>query len=302
MADAAQRPTFPAQELETLRQQRLATLRNARENPDAIAALAFARSSYGTHRSGAPLIGTADSMRALTADDLRAFHAAAYRPGNSVLIVVGDFTADQMQPLLETHFGKWQPAGAARAAAGTAQAPPRPSRQVIVIDTPGAPQSRIVIGGVGPANSMSSFFPMQVLNTIVRGRLTSERNAALRDYTAGVRSGFDIRKSATPFVVVVRRPGGQDRRGAQGAARRAGGVVKGVPARRARAGEGGVHARFPEDIRGRGPHLEPAADAAVADRLWPARRLLRRLRGGDPGGSVRRMFGVWPSSTSIPAI
>ena len=58
MADAAQRPTFPAQELETLRQQRLATLRNARENPDAIAALAFARSSYGTHRSGAPLIGT----------------------------------------------------------------------------------------------------------------------------------------------------------------------------------------------------------------------------------------------------
>ena len=43
---------------------------------------------------------------------------------------------------------------------------------------------------------------MQLLNTIVRSRLTSERNpAALRDYTAGVRSGFDIRKSATPFVV-----------------------------------------------------------------------------------------------------
>src|SRR4029453_15595839 len=41
MADAAQRPTFPAQALETLRQQRVITLRNARSDPDAIAALAF---------------------------------------------------------------------------------------------------------------------------------------------------------------------------------------------------------------------------------------------------------------------
>ena len=112
-------------ELETLRQQRLGTLRNARENPDAVAALAFARSSYGTHRSSAPLIGTSDSLRALAAEDLRAFHAAAYRPDTSTLIVIGDFTPEQVLPQLETHFGKWQAPGAGRAAAGTAQAPPR---------------------------------------------------------------------------------------------------------------------------------------------------------------------------------
>jgi zinc protease len=107
MADVAQRPTFPAQELETLRRQRLVTLRNAHGDPDAIAALAFARISYGpSHRSAAALIGTAESIQALTPPDLRAFHASAYRPGNSTLIVVGDVAPDQVLPLFETHFGK----------------------------------------------------------------------------------------------------------------------------------------------------------------------------------------------------
>ena len=230
MADAAQRPTFPTGELETLRQQRLGTLRNARENPDAVAALAFARSSYGTHRSSAPLIGTADSLRTLAVGDLRAFHAAAYRPDTSTLIVIGDFTPEQVLPQLETHFGKWQAPGAGRAAAGTAQAPPRHARQVIFIDTPGAPQSRIVIGGVGPANSMASFFPMQVLNTVVKGRLTSDRSPALRDFTAGVRSGFDMRKSATPFVVSTAAQADKTGESLKALLDELAGVAKGVPA------------------------------------------------------------------------
>jgi zinc protease len=203
MADAAQRPTFPQAELETLRQQRLVTLRNARADPDAIAALAFARGSYGpSHRSAAALIGTPDSIQALTPADLHAFHAAAYRPGNSTLIVVGDVTPDQVLPLLETHFGKWQPAGVNRAAE-PASSPQSVARQVILIDMPGAPQSRILVGGVGGSNSYADFLPMQVLTTIVRGRLSPDGNATLRDRTAGVRAGADMRKAATPFVVAA---------------------------------------------------------------------------------------------------
>jgi zinc protease len=107
VADAAQRPTFPKAPLETLRQQRLVTLRNARGDPDAIAALAFARAIYGpSNRSAAALIGTAESIEALTPEALRAFHDAAYRPDNCALIVVGDVGPEQVQALLETHFGK----------------------------------------------------------------------------------------------------------------------------------------------------------------------------------------------------
>ena len=63
-------------------------------------------------RSSAP----PTSLEALTPEDLRAFHASAYRPGNSTLIVAGDVDADAVLPLLETHFGKWQPASVRRVA------------------------------------------------------------------------------------------------------------------------------------------------------------------------------------------
>ncbi len=204
MADVSQRPTFPKQELERVRQQRLVTLRSARDDPDTIAALAFARAIYGpSHRNAAAQVGTADSIKALTPEDLKAFHTSAYRPGNSTLIVVGDVAPDRVLPLLETHFGKWQPGKLNDVIHEPAPAVRRAPRQLMLIDMPNAPQSRILIGGLGASNSMSDFFPIQVLNTILRGRFSLGRNQALRDYTTGARSGFDMRKSATPFVVAA---------------------------------------------------------------------------------------------------
>ena len=52
MADVALRPTFPKDELERLRQQRLTSLLQARDDPATIASLAFSRVLYG---AGAPL-------------------------------------------------------------------------------------------------------------------------------------------------------------------------------------------------------------------------------------------------------
>ena len=231
MADVAQRPTFPKQELETLRQQRLDTLLNARDDPDAIAALAFARSIYGpSHRNAASLIGTVDSIKALTAGG---------SPGLSRVRVPArqqhpdrrrGLPPDQVLPLLETHFGKWQPAGVNVSSASRRRRLPRPPRQLMLVDMPDAPQSRILIGGVGPANSMSDFFPMQVLNTVLRGRVSSDRNPTLRDYTAGVRSGFDMRKSARPFVVAAAAQADKTAESLSALLNELTGMLKGVPA------------------------------------------------------------------------
>ncbi len=60
MADVALRPTFPPEELERLRQQRLVSLLQARDDPASVAALAFSRVLYGaSHRFGMAAMGTA---------------------------------------------------------------------------------------------------------------------------------------------------------------------------------------------------------------------------------------------------
>ena len=230
VADVSQRPTFPKPALEALRQQRLVALRNARGDPDAIAALAFARGVYGpSHRSAAALIGTADSLNALTPDALHAFHDSAYRPDNSALIVVGDVTSDRMLPLLETHFGKWRPAAVNGVVHERAPALQRMPRQVTLVDLPDAPQSRILIGGAG-AHGMTDFFPIQVLTAVLQGRLSPDRNPTLRDYTTGVRSRADMRKSATPFVIAAAAQTDKTAVSLTALVDALTGIVKGIPA------------------------------------------------------------------------
>ena len=64
LADVALRPTFPARELDRLRQERLTAILQARDNPATINATAFSRTLYGaSHRFGTPVNGTAETLR-----------------------------------------------------------------------------------------------------------------------------------------------------------------------------------------------------------------------------------------------
>src|SRR6185503_9665525 len=97
MADVALRPTFPSEELERQRQQRLTSLLQARDDPATIIGLAFSRVLYGReHRYGTAQMGQAPTIKGFTVADLRASYASTFRPGNSALLVVGDTTPDKV--------------------------------------------------------------------------------------------------------------------------------------------------------------------------------------------------------------
>ena len=203
MADVALRPTFPAEELERQRQQRLTNLLQARDDPATIASLAFSRVLYGPeHRFGTATMGTAATIKGFTPGDLTTFYRGAFRPENATLLVVGDITPDRVLPLLEKHFGGWT-APASTAAPVTMPTAPQPARrQIYLVDKQGAPQSQIRIGTIGVARSTTDFFPIQVMNTILGGSFSSRLNLNLREkrgYTYGASSGFDMRLTPGPF-------------------------------------------------------------------------------------------------------
>jgi predicted Zn-dependent peptidase len=206
MADVALRPTFPSDELERLRQQRLTALLQARDDPATIAAQALPRVLYGpNHRYGFGTGGTAETIGAITVADLRAQYAALFRPSNSVLVVVGDIVPDRVVQLLETHFGKWQSAAAGPGAALSEAAEPV-AREVSIVDKPGAPQTQIRIGWIGVARSTPDYFPIQVMNTILGGSFTSRLNMNLREkhgYAYGASSAFDMRLAPGPFAAAA---------------------------------------------------------------------------------------------------
>jgi len=202
MADVALRPTFPDNELERLRQERLTALLQARDDAAQVAPLAFARVLYGpTHRYGTGQTGTEATLKAMTAQDLRSFHQAMYTPANATLIVVGDVTADAIVPLLEAQFGTWK-GGPAPRRVTPPQAPQPAKQEIVIVDLPGAAQSQIRIGAVGVTRATPDYFPLQVLNTILGGSFTSRLNQNLREehgYSYGASSRFDMRLSNGPF-------------------------------------------------------------------------------------------------------
>ncbi len=206
MADVALRPSFPKDELERQRQQRLTSLLQGRDDPPTIASVAFSRILYGkAHRYGTPMMGTAETLKTFTADDLRAFYTSAFRPENATLLAVGDVTPDNVMPLFEKSFGTWKPAGQAAPEKLPAVEEPA-ARQIYLIDKPGAPQTQIRIGWIGVPRSTPDYFPITVLNTILGGSFSSRLNMNLREqhgYTYGASSSFDMRGSAGPFVAAA---------------------------------------------------------------------------------------------------
>ncbi len=207
MADVSLRPTFPADELDRLRKERLTALLQARDNVAGIVQLAFPRIVYGpTHRYGTSANGLAPALEALTVDDLRAFYRAHYRPDNTTLIVVGDVTQTVLLPMLEKTFGAWKSDGMQALDPVVPTAPQLTRRQVYLVDKPGAVQSQIRIGWVGVPRSTPDFVALEVLNTILGGSFTSRLNQNLREqhgYTYGASSTFDMRRSAGPFLAAA---------------------------------------------------------------------------------------------------
>ncbi len=207
MADVALKPTFPENELERLRKERLTTMLQARDDPAEIVRLAFPRLVFGArHRYGTSALGNEASLQAMRLDDLRAFYRSNYRPDNATLIVVGDVAPADALPLLERAFGGWKADGPPAARTTLVDPPQLTRRQVYLVDKPGAAQSQIRIGWIGVPRATKDYATLEVLNTILGGSFTSRLNQNLREkngYSYGAASAFDMRRSAGPFFATA---------------------------------------------------------------------------------------------------
>jgi zinc protease len=202
MADATLRPAFIPPELERHRKERLNVLLSWRDEARAQVSVQFARTIYGSeHPYGRTSTGDEKAIRAVSVDDLKAFHKAWFRPNNAVLVVVGDVTAAGVRQRLEAAFGAWP-----RGELATPSLPPIgqvKERSVTLVDKPGAAQTEIRIGCVGASRLVDDYYPLVVMNTILGGSFSSRLNQNLREehgYTYGAGSVFEFRKLQGPFV------------------------------------------------------------------------------------------------------
>jgi len=192
--------TFPADALERLRGQRLVALTQARAQPGAIAGRVFPRTLYGSsHPYGR--FSTEASLKAITRDDVVAFHKEYCQPGRALVTVVGDVTAAGVKPAVEKALAAWTKSGS-RPTFSYPAPPERSKTTIYLVDRPGAAQATVAIGHPGPARSTPDYYALQVMNTMLGGMFQSRLNANIREekgYSYGVGSSFGYGKGPGPF-------------------------------------------------------------------------------------------------------
>lgn len=105
LALAVNAPRFDPEPLARISSQ-LANRIAARENdPDTKASIAWASAIYGDHPYARRQEGTPETLAAITADDLRAFHRRLFARGNLVVGVVGAIDAETLKTELDKVFG-----------------------------------------------------------------------------------------------------------------------------------------------------------------------------------------------------
>ena len=156
-----------------------------------------------SHPYGFIEIGTADSNKAITRDQLQAFWKQNFVPNNAALIVVGDTSEADLRALAAKEFGAWQPGTPVAPSIGTPETDPA---RRFVVDKAGAPQTQLWLGALGADRRTPDYAAIQVMNNAFGGTFSSRLNLNLREdkgYTYGAFSTFVMRKSAGPFFALA---------------------------------------------------------------------------------------------------
>lgn len=205
-ADVVLNPVFPQGDFERLQAQRIVAIKQEKAQPRGLAQRVFPTLLYGDgHAYSAPSSGTGTeaSVAALTSDDLAAFHEAWFKPNNGTLIVVGDMTRAELEPLLESRFGAWQPAEVPTKNIGTVAHRSEPT--VYLLDRPDSEQSVILAGHLAPPPDNEADFAIMAMNQVLGGDFTARVNMNLREdkgWSYGAFTAINGAQGQRPFYAM----------------------------------------------------------------------------------------------------
>ncbi|MFC7218589.1 M16 family metallopeptidase [Streptomyces polyrhachis] len=197
LADALRAPAFPEAEIERLVANRLDEIPHELANPARRAAMALSASLFPAEaRMSRPRQGTQETVERIDAAAVRAFYDRHIRPATATAVVVGDLTDVDLPAALADTLGAWSGGTAEPAAAPPVVADD--TGRVIIVDRPGAVQTQVLIGRIGP-DRHDRVWPAQVLGVYcLGGTLTSRLDRVLREekgYTYGMRAFGQIIRS-----------------------------------------------------------------------------------------------------------
>lgn len=191
MSDVLMNADFKQEELDKIKKQSISGITSEKDDPDAIAGNVRSALVYGSdHPYGE--IPTEETVEAITLEKCKEYYATYFKPNVAYLAVVGDVTVEEVKPLVEKYFAKWEKGDVPINKYRTPTAPEK--TKVAFVHKEGAVQS--VINITHPINLKKNnpdAIKAKVMNSILGGGSTARLFMNLREghgYTYGAYSSI----------------------------------------------------------------------------------------------------------------
>jgi predicted Zn-dependent peptidase len=167
LSDVVLHPRFADDDVHREKNVVLEEIKMVEDTPDDLVHELFLQRFWSGHPLGMPILGTRDSIEALTAQALRDYFAATYTSDNLIIAAAGNLEHASVRELVEHAFGGTR-AGRPQPDDG----PPTDNALVIIRDKE-LEQSHICLGvGAYPQNHPERYAAL-VLNTVMGGSMSS---------------------------------------------------------------------------------------------------------------------------------
>lgn len=196
------RPDFNEEDFNRKKFEQLEQIANQVNVPTTLANNQYNKVLYGEgHIMSIPAVGTAESLGAVTLDDIRRFYADRFVPNISNLVIVGDVEQKDIMPKLG-FLKAWKKKEVSYPS--EPKTPDTGTGKLYLVDKPGAAQSEIRMGYLSmPYDATGEYFRTYVMNFPLGGSFNSRVNLNLREdkgWTYGAFSALGGTRHIGPYT------------------------------------------------------------------------------------------------------
>jgi zinc protease len=202
-ADVIQNATFPASEVELVRQRNLVGLKAELDSPGSVARRTFQQKLFPPDHPYY-VMRTPETLQAIKREDIANFYRDNYLPNRTTLALTGDFDPQDAKKLLRENLATWQGNNQPSEVTYPSVLLPKETQQAQVF-LKGKTQAVTIIGQPGINRRDSRYHAALLLNQVLGGdTLSSRLGTELRDrqgLTYGIYSAFQVGKQQGTFVI-----------------------------------------------------------------------------------------------------
>ncbi len=178
LSDLYFEPTFLPEELEKERKVVIEEINESEDTPDDVCIECLVSAFFKGHSLEKPILGTKETLAAMTSDTLKEYHSKYYVPNNTVLAIAGNLTLEQAKEIAVRYFdSRFTNARKTQISA----LPTAPSKSISVSKKKQIEQAHFAFAFPGLAYDHEKTIPMQLMSLIFSMGMSSRLFQGVRE-------------------------------------------------------------------------------------------------------------------------